>query len=308
MNIEKAQWNSSAALEKIRRGEPVVLIECPICYPSAKNWTLEHLANIIHPDFPCDVFESESKRFTYWDKSKNISGYTFKEPTTKTTMSMQAYSTYTQNINIGTSKHKYLQQALVAEMGEEILSEYKKFSLQHAVLFKQMGGWDEMTSNLLLCGNLGFISSLHFDEQENLFAQLTGHKRVRIFAPHNWHRLYLYPNGHPCDRHAQLQLPAVPGSTVLDSEADLLRFPEFAAIDGEEMFTDLGPGEVLYIPQFWFHQMEGLSDGNVSLSWWFKHHTATAKLDLRHIDPRLISLIAVRRNLGRWPLSCHLQF
>ena len=63
-----------------------------------------------------------------------------------------------------------------------------------------------------------------------------------------------------------------------------------------ERYADLGPGDLLYVPQYWFHQMEGLTD-NISLSWWFKHLTKKG-IDLSKIDMKDISLIAVRRNLG----------
>jgi hypoxia-inducible factor 1-alpha inhibitor (HIF hydroxylase) len=91
-------------------------------------------------------------------------------------------------------------------MGPKILEEYKKFSLETALHFKQLGGWDSLTNNLLLCGKTGFITPLHFDEQENLFAQLNGRKRARMFHPDNWFALYPYPNGHPCDRYTIFQI------------------------------------------------------------------------------------------------------
>ena len=132
-------------------------------------------------------------------------------------------------------------------MGPLILGEYTKFSLATALQLKQIGGWDALTNNLLLCGKEGFITPVHFDEQENLFAQLNGRKRIRLFHPHNWYALYPYPIGHPCDRQSQVVLPTTPGSTVLESERDRLRFPAFSTIgttlEGtQEMYVDLEPG------------------------------------------------------------------
>lgn len=295
MLVPRYTWNSKEAFERIKKNEPVVLTECPLCYPSGLNWTLDNIAKLIKEDFPCDVYVSDTKRFTYWDQSKNTSAYKFKPPTSKVTMTFKEFVANSQIEN--PDKYMYLQQALVSEMGPELLQEFQKFSLPTAVIFKQLGNWDEMTSNMMLCGKEGFISSVHFDEQHNLFAQLTGRKRVRLFSPYNWHRLYVFPNGHACDRHAQFPLPATPGCTVLDTSEDRYRYPQFATIGGEEVYCDIGAGDILFIPQYWFHQMEGLSD-NVSLSWWFKHSTSSKGVDLTNINPNQISLIAVRRNLG----------
>jgi hypothetical protein len=98
------------------------------------------------------------------------------------------------------------------------------------------------------------------------------------------------------DRQAQVVLPSVPGSSEFDNELDQKQFPAFAQIAANEMYTDLQPGEVLYVPQYWFHQMEGITD-NVSLSWWFKH-TNRKEIDYENIKLDEISLIAVRRNIG----------
>lgn len=296
--IPRHPWNSKEVFERIKKNEPVVMSQCPLCCETAKNWTFDNISSMIKDDFPCDVFESDTKRFTYWDMSKNTNAYKFKPPATKSAMTFKEFLAVSRSDNPTPDKFVYLQQSLVQEMGPALLAEYQRFSLPTAVIFKQLGNWDEMTNNLMLCGQEGFISSVHFDEQHNLFAQLTGRKRVRLFSPYNWHRMYVFPNGHPCDRHAQFPLPSTPGSTVLDNSEDRYRYPQFASIEGEEMYTDLEPGEVLFIPQYWFHQMEGLSE-NVSLSWWFKHTTTSKGVDLTNINPNLISLIAVRRNLGK---------
>jgi len=92
--------------------------------------------------------------------------------------------------------------------------------------------------------------------------------------------------GHPCDRQAQVRLPAVPGATRLDDDADQAAFPAFsAALDATtaEMHVDLQPGECLYVPQYWWHQMEAVTD-NVSLSWWYKNQYQTRRKKQRDDD------------------------
>mmetsp|Transcript_19949 Transcript_19949/g.28574 ORF Transcript_19949/g.28574 Transcript_19949/m.28574 type:complete len:441 (+) Transcript_19949:104-1426(+) len=306
MEIARYIWNSEEALELIRRGQPVVLLECPICYPAMENWTFEKIAVLLRSNFQCDVRSSYTHRFTYFDESKNQNGYNFVPPTTKMSMSFDEFNNYIRSSNVTSSSktfpNLYLQQGLVAEMGPRILEAYKHFSLETAAYIQKVGDWDSLTNNLLLCGKSGFISQLHFDEQENLFAQLHGQKRVRLFHPENWFALYPYPFGHPCDRQSQITLPSTPGVRDLKDPMDIRRFPSFNShdpipIELEERYVDLEAGEILYIPQYWFHQMEGLSD-NISLSWWFKHKNST-NTDVSTLCKHEISLVAVRRNLEK---------
>jgi hypothetical protein len=70
--------------------------------------------------------------------------------------------------------------------------------------FQQMGRWGPMTSNLLLVGQKGNTTPVHYDEQENLFAQVHGAKLFLLFAPDMFPCMYPYPIHHPHDRQAQV--------------------------------------------------------------------------------------------------------
>ena len=193
-------------------------------------------------------------------------------------------------------------------MGRAMMHEYHaKFSLEYALLYKTVGNWDAFTSNLLLCGPKGAVTPLHYDEQQNMFAQLWGSKRVRLFPPDDFSKLYPFPMSHPCDRQAQVMLPATPGDQNLPPLADgtpQSAFPEYAdaANPPREVYADLQPGDVLYVPQYWWHQMEALTD-NTSISWWFKdtgkssRAVAVGEDGKAIVDESVVNLVAVRRNV-----------
>ena len=50
----------------------------------------------------------------------------------------------------------------------------------------------------------GVITPAHYDEQENLFAQIQGYKRFLLFDPSQFECLYPYPVHHPHDRQSQV--------------------------------------------------------------------------------------------------------
>lgn len=51
---------------------------------------------------------------------------------------------------------------------------------------------------------------------------------------------------------------------------DYTRFPHFKDVEGSE--TVIEPGEVLYIPIYWFHHVESLLKGGctISINFWYK--------------------------------------
>lgn len=82
------------------------------------------------------------------------------------------------------------------------------------------GGWGpaefwfkHLTSHISVCTvincfclALGNVTPAHYDEQQNFFAQIKGHKRCILFPPDQFECLYPYPVHHPCDRQSQVSI------------------------------------------------------------------------------------------------------
>ncbi len=102
----------------------------------------------------------------------------------------------------------------------------------------------------------GTVSPLHRDFPDNLFAQLRGRKRLHILAPRDDGRVYEYPF-----------LSRLPRFCAVDPEApDLRRFPRYR--DARPLVVDLHPGDLLYLPGRWWHQVRSL-DASVSVNFWW---------------------------------------
>lgn len=99
----------------------------------------------------------------------------------------------------------------------------------------------------------------HYDISYNFYVQIYGEKRFILFPPHQLHHLYLFPFLHPGAQQSQVNL----------SRPDLNLFPHFQETVAYEAL--LKPGDVLYLPPFWFHHVTALSN-SISISVWTPTH------------------------------------
>ena len=109
----------------------------------------------------------------------------------------------------------------------------------------------------LWLGAAGNVTPLHFDMANNFLAQINGRKRITFFDPAQTDRLY--PAGSR-------------SSSANTSQVDILR-PDFEKHPRFKEATPLecvlSPGELLYIPPFWWHQVESV-DAAVSINFWWQ--------------------------------------
>jgi lysine-specific demethylase 8 len=105
-------------------------------------------------------------------------------------------------------------------------------------------------------GQTGTVTPLHHDLPHNFSAQVFGRKRWIIYAPSQRRALY------PCPPWSR-----APNFARTDPEApDARRFPRFA--DARPMGCVLEPGEMLFVPSFWWHHVRALDD-NGAVNFWF---------------------------------------
>jgi hypothetical protein len=110
-------------------------------------------------------------------------------------------------------------------------------------------------------GNRTCIAA-HFDNIENLACVVGGRRRFTLFPPEQISNLYVGP----------LDLtPAGQPVTLVDiRNPDLARFPRYAEAAAVAEVADLGPGDAVYIPALWWHNVEALEDFNVLVNYWWR--------------------------------------
>ncbi|CAK9103964.1 Arginase 1 [Durusdinium trenchii] len=117
-----------------------------------------------------------------------------------------------------------------------------------------VGGRDQAPIVNLWSASAGSVTPVHYDPFHNTFVQVAGTKRFLLFPPAAAPALYLHPRLHLRHRQAQVNL----------NDVDLERFPRAQELEAPLVVT-VGPGDVLYLPPYWFHQVESLND-TVSVS------------------------------------------
>lgn len=117
---------------------------------------------------------------------------------------------------------------------------------------------DGFCSSLWL-GEAGNTTPLHFDTAENFLVQIYGRKQVRLFSPEDSHQLYqqnLYTKG-------RLNF-----SQIRDLDADNRK--QFPRLEKACVYHGIiGPGDALYIPPGWWHEVKTLDLG-ISINFFFE--------------------------------------
>ncbi|XP_014677092.1 PREDICTED: hypoxia-inducible factor 1-alpha inhibitor-like [Priapulus caudatus] len=268
----------------IANERPVVITDTHLA-DTALKWDLEYLAKHLGSG-QHTVYRSKTHKFKYYDEKKIKNLPSFTPPTQVLRMTFAEFLDKLRNP--GKDRY-YLQQALNDTVGKQLVLDYLGFNWDYVNEQQRKFKWGPLTSNLLLVGMPGNVTPAHYDEQQNFFAQLRGYKRVLLFPPEQFGCLYSHPIHSPHDRQSQVDFDA----------PDLARFPRFREVRGHKVV--LGPGDVLYIPMYWWHHVESLVDSEVTVSvnFWYKGGT----VDKIEYPLSIQQKVAIMRNIEKMLLE-----
>jgi hypoxia-inducible factor 1-alpha inhibitor (HIF hydroxylase) len=114
--------------------------------------------------------------------------------------------------------------------------------------------------------------------------QVGGCKRFALFHPKYYTSFYPFPLAHPCDRQSQVDM----------YNPNLERFPRFPEAVG--VFATVHPGDLLYLPPFWWHHVECRQD-SISVNFWFEMAKADPSMLKYPLSAQQV--LAIRRNVER---------
>ena len=106
------------------------------------------------------------------------------------------------------------------------------------------------------------FTPLHYDFVDNLLTQIRGRKQVLVCPPREIARVYPYPFSYLANHFSQVNV----------ASPDLTQFPAWAHAD--RALLELGPGDMLFIPLYWWHAVWGGIESNMSINYWWRSRRA----------------------------------
>ncbi len=103
--------------------------------------------------------------------------------------------------------------------------------------------------------------SAHYDTSDNLACCVYGRRRFILFPPDQVGNLYIGP--------IDQTLAGRPASLVDFADVDEQRYPRFSEALESASYVDLFPGDVLFIPNLWWHHVSSLESVNLLVNYWW---------------------------------------
>jgi hypothetical protein len=118
---------------------------------------------------------------------------------------------------------------------------------------------DDLLASLWI-GNQSRVSA-HYDFPDNIACVVAGRRRFTLFPPEQLPNLYVGP--------VDLTPSGQAISLVDINNPDYERFPKYREAENAALVADMLPGDALFIPSMWWHNVEGLDDLNVLVNYWW---------------------------------------
>ncbi len=133
----------------------------------------------------------------------------------------------------------------------------------------------------LWVGNQSRIAA-HFDYPRNLACCVMGQRRFTVFPPDQVENLYVGP--------WDLTPAGQPISLVDMHQPDLDQFPRFSQAWAQAQIAELNPGDAIYMPGMWWHQVESLSAINGLINYWWSETPTVFGAPMEAFNHALLSI------------------
>lgn len=239
--------SASFSRKCIQGGVPVLLKNTVVGRWQAKKWSPSYLQSKLGT--LQGIYENDNRWFgPYFDRTKPLLDHVIRRNPYKTNIKLSA-DEFFQRLNRPLNNRYHYFSGDIEQLGDWAYSEIQP--IEELLLPNP----SRSSANAWI-GQPHVIAHCHYDGYHNFYAQLYGTKMFTLFRPTNWPGLYPYPFLHPS--HAQAQVNA-------SDNGDVERFGMITRVEAVEV--TLAPGDLLYIPPLWFHEVESLSV-SISVNVW----------------------------------------
>ncbi len=127
------------------------------------------------------------------------------------------------------------------------------------------------------------LVAAHYDVMDNIACVCAGRRRFTLFPPDQLENLYVGPLDFT---------PAGQAVSMVDPRApDLERFPRYVEARAHALSAELEPGDAIFIPAMWWHQVEALDSFNILINHWWRDAPAHAGPP---VDALLMAILTLR--------------
>jgi Cupin-like domain len=124
--------------------------------------------------------------------------------------------------------------------------------------------------------------SAHFDAFDNVACVVAGTRRFTLYPPEAIEGLYVGPLDNT--------MAGQPVSLAASAPPDDEKYPDFKSVRGLALSAELRPGDAIYIPKLWWHQIESMGSFNGLVNYWWDAFAAGPDAPYTGL---LLSMIAI---------------
>jgi len=248
--IPRVKWDPALdfAEKVIAQGVPVILTNTIVDkWEIRTKWTPKYLSSIpnkINITFGKQSHQKVLPLYRGDQPLGNLSYLKFEPPTRKKEMTIRQFW----------EKIQKTDEVLYCSQNIETFGDFLSADIPSFDWF--MGTKGKLVNSLLWMGSKGSTTPTHYDKSVNFHAQIYGKKRFILSSPSTHRSIYLYPSLHPQRLQSQVSF---------EEPVDKNVFPLFQDI--QAVHGLLSPGELLYIPPYWFHRVTTEVPG-ISINFW----------------------------------------
>ncbi|WP_281558394.1 cupin-like domain-containing protein [Thalassomonas sp. RHCl1] len=134
-------------------------------------------------------------------------------------------------------------------------------------------------------GNKALVPA-HYDESHNIACVISGKRRFTLFPPEQIKNLYVGPIDYT---------PTGPAISLVDvNNPDLEKHPRFEQALSHAYVAELEPGDGLYIPPLWWHQVEASGGINTLVNYWWGGSIELEQNKLAPVDSMMHALLTIK--------------